>query len=259
MRGRVVFDGRNVLVARRGRGRRLRLPRRRTRRAHSDAVAGPTDEGPRRRRRRLHRQPPLRRARSAAATRSSAVDDFSTGSPAQHRSDSQGDPASSSSRPTSREAPTSPVDVILHLASPASPVDYDRLPLETLRGQLARARGGCSTSPAQPGATLPSPPPRRSTATRSSIPSPRRTGATSTPSARAPATTRRSASARRSITSTRRVHGVRANDRPALQHVRPADAARRRPGHPRTGLGRARRAGRCRSTATAARRARSAT
>jgi len=31
------------------------------------------------------------------------------------------------------EAPTIEADVILHLASPASPVDYDRLPLETMR------------------------------------------------------------------------------------------------------------------------------
>lgn len=30
------------------------------------------------------------------------------------------------------EAPRVPVDVVLHLASPASPVDYDRLPLETM-------------------------------------------------------------------------------------------------------------------------------
>jgi nucleoside-diphosphate-sugar epimerase len=30
------------------------------------------------------------------------------------------------------ESPMVPVDVVLHLASPASPVDYDRLPLETL-------------------------------------------------------------------------------------------------------------------------------
>lgn len=30
------------------------------------------------------------------------------------------------------ETPSLPIDVVLHLASPASPVDYDRLPLETL-------------------------------------------------------------------------------------------------------------------------------
>ena len=36
------------------------------------------------------------------------------------------------SRPTCGEAPACDVDVICHLASPASPVDYDRLPLETL-------------------------------------------------------------------------------------------------------------------------------
>ena len=44
--------------------------------------------------------------------------------------------ATSSSKPTSRTTPIG-VDVIAHLASPASPVDYDRMPLHT-SGQLAR-------------------------------------------------------------------------------------------------------------------------
>jgi GDP-mannose 4,6 dehydratase len=88
------------------------------------------------------------------------------------------------------------VDAILHLASPASPADYLRLPIHTLKVgafgtwhalELAKAkrRGSCW------------PPRRRSTATRRSIPSRRSTGATSTRSGRAVCTTRPTATPRR--------------------------------------------------------------
>jgi dTDP-glucose 4,6-dehydratase len=63
-----------------------------------------------------------------------------------------------------------PVDMVFHLASPASPIDYLRLPLHR---------------------------PARSTAIRQSIPSARATGATSTRSARAASTTKPSATPRR--------------------------------------------------------------
>ena len=43
-----------------------------------------------------------------------------------------GDRASTSSFPMLPAAPTVDADFILHLASPASPVDYERMPLETL-------------------------------------------------------------------------------------------------------------------------------
>lgn len=70
-----------------------------------------------------------------------------------------------------------PVDAVLHFASPASPVDYLELPIETLKvGSIGtihalglarrRAHGSCS------------PPPRRSTAIRWSIRRARTTGAT---------------------------------------------------------------------------------
>ena len=101
--------------------------------------------------------------------------------------------------------------------------------------------------------------PPRCTATRSSIRSRRRTGATSTRSARDPATTRRSASARRSLFAARRETGVAGERRAALQHLwtRPCAAT--------TGASSPRwspppwPAGRWSSTATACRRAASAT
>jgi nucleoside-diphosphate-sugar epimerase len=47
-----------------------------------------------------------------------------------------------------RQTPIMDVDVVLHLASPASPVDYDRLPLETLQvnseGTRRLLEGACS-------------------------------------------------------------------------------------------------------------------
>jgi dTDP-glucose 4,6-dehydratase len=69
------------------------------------------------------------------------------------------------------------VDLVLHFASPASPIDYLRLPLDTLKvGSLVRCtrwawrprrvRGSCW------------PQPRRCTATRSNTRSRRRTGET---------------------------------------------------------------------------------
>ncbi len=61
-----------------------------------------------------------------------AVDDLSTGS-----HDNIGDLLAHSSyeliQTDVAHTPTLPVDVIAHLASPASPVDYDRMPLHTLR------------------------------------------------------------------------------------------------------------------------------
>ncbi len=89
-----------------------------------------------------------------------------------------------------------PVDFVLHFASPASPIDYLELPIQTLKvgalgthkalgaRQGARARSSCS------------PPPPRSTAIRSCIRSGRTTGATSTRWGRAASTTRPSASPR---------------------------------------------------------------
>ena len=96
------------------------------------------------------------------------------------------------------------VDYVLHFASPASPVDYAELPIETLKvgshrhaaqpraGAARRAPGSCS------------PPPPRPTATRWCTRSPRPTGATSTRSGPRASTTRRSASPRRSTMAYRR-------------------------------------------------------
>jgi len=59
------------------------------------------------------------------------------------------------------------LDALLHFASPASPIDYLELPIQTLKvGSLGTA------------AAFSSPRPRSATAIRSSIPSPRPTGAT---------------------------------------------------------------------------------
>ena len=90
-----------------------------------------------------------------------------------------------------------PVDFVYHLASPASPIDYARLPLHTLKVGSLRAPTTCSGWRSSSGRASCSPRPRRSTATPRSIPSPRTTGATSTRSARAASTTRRSATPRR--------------------------------------------------------------
>ena len=71
--------------------------------------------------------------------------------------------------------------------------------------------------------------PRRSTAIRMSIRSPRATGATSIRSARAPATTKASAAPRRCSSTIHEQPRRRDQGRAHLQHLRPAHAARRRP------------------------------
>ena len=63
--------------------------------------------------------------------RVTCVDNLLTGSLA-NVADLVARTASSSSRPTSPRVPRLPADAVLHLASPASPVDYERLPLETM-------------------------------------------------------------------------------------------------------------------------------
>ena len=89
-----------------------------------------------------------------------------------------------------------PIDFVFHMASPASPIDYQRLPLHTLKVGaygthntlgLAKKTERASCSRRRP----------RSTATRSSTRSPRPTGATSTRSGHAASTTRPSATPRR--------------------------------------------------------------
>jgi nucleoside-diphosphate-sugar epimerase len=60
------------------------------------------------------------------------LDDFSTG----HRRNIEpllGEPGFELIETDVTQAPDVAVEVVLHLASPASPVDYDRLPLETMR------------------------------------------------------------------------------------------------------------------------------
>ncbi len=60
------------------------------------------------------------------------LDDFSTG----HRRNIEsllGEPGFELIEADVTQAPDVAVEVVLHLASPASPVDYDRLPLETMR------------------------------------------------------------------------------------------------------------------------------
>jgi GDP-D-mannose dehydratase len=90
-----------------------------------------------------------------------------------------------------------PIDVVYHLASPASPIDYQRLPLHTLKVGSYGTHNMLSAWRSSNGRASCSPPRARSTATRRSIPSRRRTGATSTRSARAASTTRRSGTRRR--------------------------------------------------------------
>ena len=89
-----------------------------------------------------------------------------------------------------------PVDFVYHLASPASPIDYARLPLHTLKVG-SQGPTGCWGWRSSSGRASCSPRPRRSTATPRSTPSPRTTGGTSTRSAPAGSTTRRSATPRR--------------------------------------------------------------
>ena len=89
-----------------------------------------------------------------------------------------------------------PVDYVLHFASPASPIDYAELPIETLKvGSIGTLHAWGWPGRRVPGSC--SPPPRRPTATRWCTRNRRPTGATSTRSARALATTRPSGSPRR--------------------------------------------------------------
>ena len=60
------------------------------------------------------------------------VDDFSTGNAA-NIADIVDHPRYALVEADVSEAPSRPVDVIAHLASPASPIDYDRMPIHTLR------------------------------------------------------------------------------------------------------------------------------
>jgi nucleoside-diphosphate-sugar epimerase len=95
-----------------------------------------------------------------------------------------------------------PVEYVFHLASPASPADYLRLPVQTLKAgnlgtihalELAGENGRGSSSRPVP----------RFTVTPVSIPSGNRTGGTSTPSAYAAPTTKPSGSRRRLPSLTR--------------------------------------------------------
>ena len=89
-----------------------------------------------------------------------------------------------------------PIDRIYHLASPASPEGYRGHPIET---HLTNSSAPiiCSNSPRRRAPACCSPRPARHTATRRSIRRRRPIGATSTPSARAAATTRASGSRNR--------------------------------------------------------------
>ena len=85
---------------------------------------------------------------------------------------------------------------VLHLASPASPVDYLRHPIHTLKvGSIGTCTRSVRRRPRERGSC--SHPPRRSTVTRRSTPRWRPTTATSLPPARVASTTRLNASSRR--------------------------------------------------------------
>ena len=110
----------------------------------------------------------------------------------------------------------------------AEPPQYQRDPVHHARPTCsapasARARGR-DRARCPPGLDA-----ARSTATPRSTRSPRATAATSTRSARAPATTRASAAPSRLVFDYHRARGVDVTRRPHLQHLRPADGARRRP------------------------------
>ena len=89
-----------------------------------------------------------------------------------------------------------PVDFVYHMASPASPIDYARLPLHTLKVGAYGTHNTLGLAKIKRARFLLAPPPR-STATRSCTPSRRPTGATSTRSGRAACTTKRSGTPRR--------------------------------------------------------------
>ena len=120
------------------------------------------------------------------------------------------------------------VDEVYNLACPASP---GALPVQPDQDHqdLRAGRPTCWAWPSAGSKRVScKPPPARSTATPSVHPRWSRTGATSTPSASAPATTRASAWLRRSssiTTAQQRGHPRRAH----LQHLRPAHAPLRRP------------------------------
>ena len=61
-----------------------------------------------------------------------------------------------------------PLDYVLHFASPASPIDYLRLPIQTLKVGAPKRHAFCW------------PPPAKSTATPNNTRNPKPTGATST-------------------------------------------------------------------------------
>ena len=120
------------------------------------------------------------------------------------------------------------VDVVLHFASPASPIDYLRLPIQTLKvGAIGtwHALGLAKEKNA-----------RFLLASTSEVygdpqvhPSPSRTGATSTRWVRAACTTRRNGTQRHSRPPTGTARASN-GDRPDLQHLWAEDASGRRPG-----------------------------
>jgi dTDP-glucose 4,6-dehydratase len=69
------------------------------------------------------------------------------------------------------------LDEVYHFASAASPADFGRIPIEILKTGALGTHNCLGVARAR-GAALCSPPPRRSTATRSCTPSTRNTGAT---------------------------------------------------------------------------------
>ena len=69
------------------------------------------------------------------------------------------------------------LDEVYHFASPASPADFGRIPIEILKTGSLGTHNSLELALAK-GARFSSPPPRRSTATRSCTRSARTTGAT---------------------------------------------------------------------------------
>ena len=121
-----------------------------------------------------------------------------------------------------------PVDVVAHLASPASPPDYHRLPLETL-AVGSRGTENMSGWLTATGRGSYSPPPARSTATPGASSNGRTIGATSIPSGRAVSTTRPSGSPRL-VDGLPAQPGRQCRPDADLQHLRSPDAPARWPG-----------------------------
>ena len=178
----------------------------------------------------------------------------------QHRAPARETTAFASSGTTSRRTSTSmgPLDGVLHFASPASPIDYLELPIQTLKvGSLgthkalglAKAKGArfllASTSEVYGDPLV----------------HPQRGGVLGQRQPDRPARCLRRGEALRRGDD----HGLpplprrRHAHRPHLQHVRPAHAAARRPRRLRTSSSRRCATSRSRSTATGRRRAASAT